>query len=126
MDPAMIISTSSHNVKLTDDICAYVEKTLRSEFGRVADDVVSVDARLEAIHNVRDSSAMKAVVCVTLRSHRALVTEVQDGNLYRAIRRSAVDSARAIDRQVLHARQVTGQRVTDKIHAFGRYPAPTI
>ena len=122
----MIISTSSHNVQLTDDICAYVEKTLRSEFGRVAGDVASVDTRLEAIHNVGDGFDVKAVVCVNLHSHRALITEVQDGNLYKAIRRSAVDSARAIDRQVLHARQVTGQRVAEKFHAFGRYPAPNI
>ncbi len=122
----MVISTSSHNVHLTEDICDYVEDTLRSEFGDAADHVVSVDARLEAIHSIRDRYDMKAVVRVDLRNHRALVTEIQDDNLYAAIRRSAVDSARAIDRQLQHSRQVSGASTPYKFHLFGRYPAANL
>ena len=31
----MIISTSSHNLRLTEDICEYVESAVRDEFGHV-------------------------------------------------------------------------------------------
>ena len=118
--------TSSHNLQLTDDICEYVVDTLRNEFGDAADHVVSVDARLEAVHSVRDRYDMKAVVHVDLRNHRALVTEIQDDNLYAAVRRGARDSARAIDRQLQHSQQVTGQRLPEKYHAFSRYSASNI
>lgn len=122
----MIISTSSDNVQLTDDICDYVEDTLRNEFGHVADQVVSVDARLAAVRSVRDRCDMKAVVRVDLRNHRALVTEIQDNDLYAAIRRGAADSARAVDRQLQHSRQVNGERAPCKFHVFGRYPAANV
>ena len=122
----MIISTSSHNVPLTDDICEYVEDTLRNEFGHVADEIVSVDARLEAIHQIRDRYDMKAVVRVDLRNHRALAAEIVDDNLHAAIRRSISDSARAVDRQLERSRQVAEARVPQKFHVFGRYPAANV
>ena len=122
----MIISTSSHNVQLTDDICEYVEDTLRKEFGDMADQVMSVDARLEAIHSIRDRYDMKAVIRVDLRNHRALVTEIQDDNLYAAIRRSAADSARAVSRQVQQSRELVGQRSPGLFHAFSRYSASNL
>lgn len=89
----MIISTSSHNVLLTDDICEYVENSMRMAFGRLADRVVSIDTRLESVHGMRDRSDMKAAVRVDLRNDRTLVTEIRDDNLYSAIRRAATDSA---------------------------------
>jgi ribosomal subunit interface protein len=122
----MIISTSSQSVQLTDDICEYVEDTLRKDLGDVAGQVVSVDARLEAVRSVRDRVDMKAVMRVDLRNHRALVTEIQDNDLYAAIRRGAADSARAIERQLEHSRQVNGQRTPYKFHVFGRYPAANV
>jgi ribosome-associated translation inhibitor RaiA len=122
----MIISTSSDNVQLTDDICAYVEDTLRTEFGHVADHVLSLDARLEAISSIRGRCDMKAVVRVDLRNHRSLETEIVDDNLYAAIRRSAEDSARAVDRQLQHSRRITDQPAPAKFHAFGRYSASNL
>lgn len=122
----MVVSTSSHNVQLTEDICDYVQDTLRSELGNAADQVVSVDARLEAIHGIRDRYDMKAVVRVDLSNHRALVTENQDDNLYAAIHRSAADSARAIHRQLQHSRTVSGDSMPYKFHVFGCYPAADV
>lgn len=122
----MVISTSSHNVHLTDELCEYVESALREQFGHVSDHVVSVDARLEAIHSIRDRHDMKAIVRVDLRNHRALATEIVDDNLYAAIRRSAADSARAVERQLEHSRQINGQRLPEKFHTFGRFPAANI
>lgn len=122
----MFISTSSHNVQLTEDICDYVEHTLRREFGDAAEHIVSVDARLEAVHGMRDRCDMKAVVRVDLRNHRSLEAEIVDDNLYAAIRRGAEDSARAVDRQLEHSRRVTDQPVPAKFHAFGRYSASNL
>ncbi len=126
MLPAMIISTSSHNVQLTDDICEYVEETLRNEFGHVSDRVTSIDARLEAIHGTRDRYDIKAVVRVDLRNREALVTEVQDKDLHAAVRRGAADSARAFGRQARHSRELSGQRSPGMFHAFSRYSASNI
>lgn len=122
----MIISTSSNNVQLTDAICEYVESALHKELGDSADHVVSVDARLEAIQHTRERFDMKAVLRIDLRKHRNLVTEIQDTDVYTAIRRSARDSARAIRRQLQHSSQVTSQRLPGKFHAFGRYPAANV
>ena len=122
----MVISTSSHNVHLTDELCEYVESSLREQFGHVSDHIVSVDARLEAIRTIRDRHDMKAIVRVDLRNHRAFATEIVDDNLYAAIRRSATDSARAVDRQLEHSRQINGQRPPQKFHALGRFPAANI
>jgi ribosomal subunit interface protein len=122
----MIISTSSQNVQLTDAICEYVDTTLHNEFDDVADHIASVDVRLEAIHVNADRFDMRAVLRVDLRSHRALVTEIQDNNLYAAIRRGALDSTRAVERQLRHSRTITGQRPPETFHAFSRYSAPNI
>ena len=122
----MVISTSSHNLRLTEDICEYVDGAVRDQFGHVADHILSVDARLEAIADRRDSPDMKAVLRVDLRNHRNIVSEMQGDNLYTAIRRSARDSARAIDRQLQHSSRATGQRLPEKYHAFGRFPAPNV
>ena len=122
----MVISTSSHNVHLTEDLCDYVESELRSQFGHVSDQVVSVDTRLEAIQNLRDRHDMKAVVRVDLRNHRTLSTEIVDDNLYAAVRRSVADSVRAVDRQLAHSRQINSQRPPEKYHALGRHPAANI
>lgn len=119
----MIISTSSYNVQLTDATCEYVESALRDRLGRVATHVVSIDARLEAVPGNRGRHDFRAILRVDLRNHRALVTEIQDDNLYAAIRRGARDAARAVDRQLQHSRKVTGQRLPGKFSAFGRYPA---
>ena len=122
----MFISTSSHNVQLTEDICDYVEHTLRRECGATAEHIVSVDARLEAVHGMRDRCDMKAVVRVDLRNHRSLEAEIVDDNLYAAIRRGAADSARAVDRQLQHSRQINDPHVPAKFHAFGRYSASNL
>ena len=116
----MVISTSSYNLQLTDDICEYVESTLRNQLGDNADDIQSVDARIEAIHTIRNRFDTKAVVRVDLRNHRTFITEIQDKNLHAAVRRSAADSARAIDRQLRRSRQVTGQQLPGKFQAFAR------
>ena len=89
----MIISTSSHNVLLTDHICEYVENCMSKAFGQLADDVVSVDTRLEAVNDDRGRGELKAHVRVDLRNRRHLVTEIRDDNLYTAVRRAANDSA---------------------------------
>lgn len=122
----MVISTSSHNLRLTEDICKHVETSLRDELGHVSDQVVSVDARLEAVDGLRDDCDMKAVLRVDLRNHRNIVSEIQANNLYTAIRRGARDSARAVDRQLRHSSRITGQRHPEKFHAFGRFPAPNV
>lgn len=122
----MVISTSSHNMQLSDDICDYVEVTFRKEFSAVAEHVVSVDARLEAIPDVRDRNHMKVVVRVDLHNNPGVVTEIRDNNLYAAVRRGARDSARCVDRQLQHSRRVTGNRLPGKFHAFGRFPAPNV
>lgn len=122
----MIISTSSHTMHLTEDICEYVESALRHEFGRVADHVVSVDARLESIRDSRGRCDLQAVLRVDLSNHRHVVTEIRDDNLHAAVRRSAKASVRAVDRQLAHSRQTTDMRIPDKIHAFGRFPAPNV
>jgi ribosomal subunit interface protein len=108
----MNISTSSHNMPLTDEICAFVEDTVRNEFDRAARNIVSVDARLEATRSARDRHYTKAVIRVDLRNHRALATEIQDDNVYAAVRRCSADLARAIDRQLQHSSKVNGQRIT--------------
>ncbi|MDJ0905260.1 MAG: HPF/RaiA family ribosome-associated protein [Woeseiaceae bacterium] len=122
----MVISTSSHNVHLTDKLCEYIQGALRERFRRFGDHVVSVDARLEAIDGRRDRHDIKAIIRVDLRNHRALATEIVDDSLYAAIRRSATDSARAVARQLSHSRQVNGQRPLEKFHALGRYTAANI
>ena len=106
----MIISTSSHDVQLADDICEFVEHSLHDAFGQLADHVLSVDARLEVIHSAGNRKDVKAVVRVDLCDHRALVTEVEEDNLHMAIRRSAIDSARAANRLLQNAPEVTGHR----------------
>lgn len=106
----MIISTSSHEVQLADDICDFVEHSMRNAFGQLADRVLSVDARLEVIYSAGSRKELKAVVRVDLRDHRALVTEVEKDNLRVAIRRSAIDSARATDRLLQNSPEVTGHR----------------
>ena len=98
----MIISTSSHNVQLTEDIYEYVEDTLQHALGRVAGDVVSIDTRLETVRNPRNRLDVKATVRVDLRDRGALVTESRDDNLYTAIRRGAANSARAIRDRLQH------------------------
>ena len=122
----MIISTSSHNLRLTEDICEYVESAVRDEFGHVADHVVSIDARIEAVHNIRDRYDMRAVLRVDLRNHHSVRTEIQDDNLYAAVRRGARDSVRAVDRQLQHSRNVNSNRLPNKFLAFGRFPAPNV
>ena len=117
----MIISTSSHNVPLTDELCEYVEDTLHKAFGQTADRVVSVDVRLDAFHGVRKPGDAGVSVRVDLRNHGALVTETRDGDLHTAIRRGAADSARAVDRLKQHARGSTRQRRPGKRLAFRRY-----
>lgn len=83
----MIVSTSSHNVQLTEDICEYVDDMLRKEFGSIANDVESIDARLDA----PQGSNPKVVVRVDLRDQQALVTEGSGDNLQAAIRRAAAN-----------------------------------
>ena len=122
----MVISTSSHNLRLTEDVCEHVESVLRNEFVHVAEHVVSVDARLESVHDSRDCSNVKAVVRVDLGNHRSVVAETQDDSLATAVQRSAIDSARAVDRQLQHFTRPTDQRFPAKFHAFGRFPAPNV
>jgi ribosomal subunit interface protein len=121
----MIISTSSHNVLLTDDICAYVESCMCKSFGRLADRVMSVDARLEAVRRTRDRNKMRVAVRVDLRDHRTLVTEISDDNLYAAIRRGANDSARSTGRLLQRSREVVGRR-PGKAISFDRYSTANI
>jgi ribosome-associated translation inhibitor RaiA len=122
----MIISASSHNVQLTDEICEYADNVLNSELGHVADQVMSVDVRLEATQDVPARRDMKAVVRVDLRNHRPLVFEIEDNDLHAAIRRGAADSARAVERQVQYSQRLVGQPMPEKFHVFGRYPAPNL
>ena len=86
----MIISTSSHNIQLSDDICQYAEDVLWKELQQVADHIVSVDVMLQANGKERGKHGMQAVVRIDLRNHRSLVTEILDNNLYAALRRGAI------------------------------------
>lgn len=122
----MIISTSSHNVPLTDELCEYVEDTLRKEFGYIADRVVSVDVRLDAFHGIREPGDAGVSVRVDLRDHGALVTETRDGDLHTAIRRGAAGAARAVDRRQQHARGFSRQRRPGKGLAFRRYSVANV
>lgn len=122
----MIISATSHNVLMTDEICQYVENVLSSELEHVADHVLSVDVRLEATHGVLGGCDMKAVVRVDLRNHRPIIFEIEDDNLHAAIRRGAAESACAVERQVQYSRRLVGQLMPEKFHVFGRYPAPNL
>ena len=110
MVPMMIISTSSHDVHLAGDICELVEHSMRNAFGELADRVLSVDARLEVIHRAGNRKDVRAVVRVDLLDHPALVTEVEEDNLRTAIRRSAIDLARAANRLLQNAPEVAGHR----------------
>ena len=123
----MIISTSSHNLQLTDDLCEYVEDTLREAFAPIADHVASIDARLDASQGIRGRSPANAVVLrVDVHNQRPFVAEARDENFYAAIRRGAADSARAVNRQLERSRDVIGRRQAGKYLAFDRYSAANI
>ena len=123
----MIISTSRHNLKLTDDLCEYVVDKLREAFAQVADQVVSYDARLHACLGISGRSPAKAVVLrVDVQNKRPFVAEARDENFYAAIRRGAADSARAVNRQLERSRDVIGRRQAGKYLAFDRYSAANI
>lgn len=119
----MIISTSSRNVQLTPELCEYIENTLLFGLSGAAEEVVSLDAMVEALGG---NSAVKAVIRVDLRNLDSLSTEVRDDSLYTAIRRGTEDIARAIDRQLQPASQVTAQRLPEKSYAFAGHSAPTV
>ena len=122
----MIISTSSYNVRLTDEICAYVEDTMRTEFGHLAENVVSVDARLEAIQVHRDRSDTNIVVRVDLHGYGAFITETRDKSLYGAIRRGAAMAAQATVRRQHDRRETPRQRPPARRVAFGRFSSASI
>ena len=118
----MIISTSSQNVQLTEEICEYVEDVLRKEFRSSAEHVASIDARLDIVHG----SDPKMVVRVDLCDQQVLVTESSGNSLYAAIRRGAADSAHAVDGHLPRSRQVNERGPSRKYLAFGRYSAANI
>ena len=68
---------------------------------------------------------MKATVRVDLRDHRTFGTEVEDEDLYAAIRSGATDSARVADRQLECSPKVTRQRPEVPL-AFDHYSPANI
>ena len=118
----MIISTSSQNVQLTEEICEYVEDALRNEFRSSSEHVASIDARLDIVHG----SGPKMVVRVDMRDQQAFVTESSGKSLYAAIRRGAADSAYAVHGHLPRSRQVNERGQSRKYLAFGRYSAANI
>ena len=97
----MIISTSSHNVRLTEGICDFVEEIVRDRFSDATDCVTSVDVRLEISPGTADQEVMIAVVRADLNDAQTVFVECRDSSFYAAIRHSATRAAREAD---LHSR----------------------
>ena len=114
MKPLMIISTSSHNVQLTDELCQFVEQCVRDAFGPIGEDIESVDVRLEYVRNDQEHTSIKAVVRADLHQKSPVRAEISDDELYAVIRRGTAASARAAEQAL--------QR-SDKLdaHAMGAF-----
>jgi len=122
----MIISSSSYQVQLTDEICEYVESSLRDALGCHLDLVVAADARLETVRGNREGTATNVVVRVDLRDYGPLVVEARDQNMLAAILRGAADSARAVTQARQQPRDFVPERPPEQSAAYGRYSAAGI
>jgi ribosomal subunit interface protein len=115
----MMISTSSYDVQLTDEVCRYVESTLCRELEHVAAHVVSADVRLETINSAHGRCDIKAIVRVDLCDCQVIVAENRADNLYTAVRHGALETARNIGRQLQQSRQASGTWIPQEFRAVG-------
>ena len=122
----MIVSTSSHYLQLTDDICASVEDTVHDAFGHLVGSVVSVDARLERVPGKRKPGGSRVIVRVDMLDHRVFVAESEDDELSTAVWRAANEAVRLIERLQHQPRKLAGQQPPAQRLTFDRCSAARI
>ena len=91
----MIISTSSHNVPVNEELIQFVEASVGASFARIADRIRSVDVRLEVVNIDDELTTTKVMVRADLDSGKYFETERMDDDLPTAIRRGARATARS-------------------------------
>ena len=111
----MIISTSSHNIRLSRELDEFVSSTLRSSLERLADDVVSVDVFLQDLNGPKGGIDKQAVIRIHLRGRREVAIETVHENLGAAIRVGAKRAKRAVRRSLRKARRIERFRISRRL-----------
>ena len=102
----MIISTSSHNILLFNELDDFVVDTMTKTLERLADDVLSVDVFLKDINGPKGGVDKQVIVRAHLRNRQQLAIETVDENLYAAIKSGAKRMKRAVRRSLEKSRRI--------------------
>ena len=102
----MIISTSSHNILLFNELDDFVVDTMTKTLERLADDVLSVDVFLKDVNGPKGGVDKQVIVRAHLRNRQQLAVETVDENLYAAIKSGAKRMKRAVRRSLEKSRRI--------------------
>ena len=102
----MIISTSSHNILLFNELDDFVVDTMTKTLERLADGVLSVDVFLKDVNGPKGGVDKQVIVRAHLRNRQQLAVETIDENLYAAIKSGAKRMKRAVRRSLEKSRRI--------------------
>lgn len=113
----MIISTSSHNVQLTDSVDECVQRSVESALHRFSDDIMSVDVFLQDINGPKGGVDKAVKIRVDIRGGKLVVVETVDENLYAAIRKGSKRAKRAVRRQLGRSNQIIRHKIRQRLRS---------
>ena len=118
-DSALIISTSSHNVRLSGELDDFVAAAMYKRLDRLRDDIVSIDVFMKDVNGPRGGIDKHVVARIHLRNRANLIVEATDESLHRAVRNCAGRAKRAVKRRLEKSQGFARRRLNDWLDARG-------
>ena len=111
----MIISTSSHNIQLSNGVDECVQRSLRSALKRVSHDIISIDVFMQDINGPKGGIDKTVKIRIDLRNRQHVVIETSDENLYAAIRKGSKRAKLAVNRRLGRTNQVIRHKLRERL-----------
>ena len=111
----MIISTSSHNIQLTNGVDECVRQSLDAALKHVSHDIISIDVFMQDINGPKGGVDKTVKIRIDLRNRQQVVIESTHQNLVAAIRRGSKRARRAVNRRLGRTNQVIRHKLRDRL-----------